>query len=96
MTTLQILGIKPVPRWKFWKIDNWEVKVKVSNQTHSLSIYSKSQNLEVFKTFVLYKYLYGDQFWDIHQEERKKQEPTTAELEATLTKLEGTIIELSK
>ena len=75
---MKILEIKRQPSWKFWKIDQWEVTVKVNGETKKLSIYAGPPLIEkMFLDFVRYKALHGDQFWDIHQ--LRKAEKKTKE-----------------
>jgi len=62
---VKIVNVKPVPRWKFWKIDNFEVTVELPNgKTKTFTIFYQASDWyeQVFLTFIKNKLEMGKQF----------------------------------
>lgn len=74
---IKILKIEATPYWKFWTVDQLQVTIRtLGNVTKKLSIFVTSYTSEgMFLKYVEQKYLYGDQFYDIHQKQKEKLEP---------------------
>lgn len=82
---IKIVDIKPVPRWKFWKVDNIEVTLEDEyGNRKTISIYEKPPVFKsLFKVYIEEKYCTGDQWRSFHQKEKKikKKKPTTSKEE---------------
>ena len=61
---IKILSIRPKPKWKFWKIDNWEVTVLIDNRiVKTVTIFDEPPIIkESFLKYVKNKVLYGKQW----------------------------------
>ena len=60
---MRILAIDRVPKWKFWKIDNWEVLVEVGGYIKRISIFlCKDPYPEMLPYYLRNKILTGNQF----------------------------------
>jgi len=61
---MRILDIRRIPRWKIWKIDNWEVDVEFNGVLITVTIYHDRNNPleDLFVDYVKSKVLYGKQW----------------------------------
>jgi len=92
---MEIISIKRIPKWKFWKIDQWEVEVCLNNRRRKLSIYHSpncfqrnESELKIFQRYIERKILTGSQWLS----EAKTEDETTLTLN-NLKRLEGKKIE---
>ena len=68
-----IVGIKPRSKWKFWKIDDFEVTVEINGKMKNLTIYlDGSADLFLFLHYCINKFFgfsqyrkWSKEFWDI-------------------------------
>jgi len=89
---IEILSIKRVPRWKFWKIDNWEVRVRMDGKEKTMTIFKEPPCYPIeekflltdFLVYVKCKALHGTQW--IHKINR---EPRYRAMEQKLQELVG-------
>jgi hypothetical protein len=82
---VEILSIRRRPWWKFWKVDNWEVKVRVDGKVKQVSIFADEPILEpLFIEYVVCKAVYGTQW--IHKVRAKAK---LKESESRVQKLVG-------
>ena len=73
---MKIVAIKLVPRWKFWKIDNWEVTMALDEgRCKSVTIFTSllKPNPSVFLEYVKNKVETGTQWPRNAERKRKKQ-----------------------
>ena len=73
---MKIMAIKLVPRWKFWKIDNWEVVVALDNgRCKTVTIFASllKPNPSLFQEYVKNKVETGTQWPRKAERKRKKQ-----------------------
>ena len=76
MGKLRIVDVKPKPWWKFWTTDNLEVTLDDEGKQRTITVYhrfslSSPFSIVMLKEQILEKYLTGDQFWSLHQREKK-------------------------
>jgi len=76
MSKLTIVDVKPKPWWKFWTVDNLEVTIKdEQGNIKKMTIYEKGPTLlSLLKQGIIEKYYTGDQFWSLHQAQRRSLE----------------------
>jgi len=100
---IEILSIKRVPRWKFWKLDQWEVKVRVDGKEKTVTIFDSPRSdvkvieesdllTQCFLEYVTTKVVYGTKWRsDIKKELRyKRMEERLQELVGKKVKVEET------
>lgn len=93
--TLKIVEIQRKPWWKFWSEDQWEVTVQINGQAKKVSVYESGPIFPaIFLDYVKYKTLYGDQWWDIHQDKKEEKRAKEQRLEDEVKKLVGAKISL--
>ncbi len=75
MDNLRIVDVRPKPWWKFWVHDNLEVTLDDEGKRRTITVYHRSSlskfSKAMLKEQILEKYLTGDQFFSLHQIEKK-------------------------
>jgi len=75
MGKLRIVDVRPKPWWKFWVHDNLEVTLDDKGKQRTITVYHHSSlskfSKALLKEQILEKYLTGDQFFSLHQMEKK-------------------------
>ena len=75
MGKLKIVDVKPKPWWKFWTSDNLEVTLDDEGKQRTITVYHNYSlspfSKVILKQQILEKYLTGDQFFSLHQREKK-------------------------
>ena len=91
---MRIVDVRPVPSWKIWKIDQWEVEVELNGIIKEVTIFqscfhSRPIDEQRFMDYVKNKVLYGTQ-WPKHLPHKERR---IAENLAKLRQLIGREIE---
>lgn len=75
MGKLRIVDVRPKPWWKFWTADNLEVTLDDEGKQRTITVYHRSSSssfsMAMLREQILEKYLTGDQFWSLHQIEKR-------------------------
>jgi len=76
MSRLTIVDVKDKPWWKFWTSDNLEVTIEDERgNIKTITVYALYPLLmPLLKQSIIEKYYTGDQFWSLHQAQRRALE----------------------
>lgn len=76
MTDIKIVNIETRPWWKFWTVDNLQVTVEDGRgKQKTFTVYTKFSGFpSILKDYIAEKYCTGDQFWSLHQRQKRRKE----------------------
>ena len=78
MSKIKIVNIEPIPWWKFWTTDNLQVTAEDGQgKQKTFTIYHRFDvPIVLLKKQIAAKYYTGDQFWNLHQREKREEKTT--------------------
>ena len=76
MTEIKIVNIEAKPWWKIWTLDNLQVTLEDGRgEQKTFTIYSKFYGSpSLLKRYIEEKYCMGDQFWSLHESQKREKE----------------------